>query len=140
MYAFILPCVYVCVFLQVSERVLLHTIAFQLSVKLPYPHVHRLVKSVIDKNDENQAELVTKTAWAFVADRFFLPSCFFAIFLVLLSGPGLGLLLSFSIGLGLGLSRSLSLALSPRYWSFSSLSLVLVLVLISWFLSLLSWS
>ena len=72
MYAFILPCVYVCVFLQVSERVLLHTIAFQLSVELPYPHVHRLVKSVIDKNDENRAKLVTKTAWTFVADRFFL--------------------------------------------------------------------
>ena len=71
-------CVLWCVFLQVSERVLLHTIAFQLSVVLPYTHVHRLAKSVLGKNAEKQTKLVVKTAWTFVADRsvvssFFLP-------------------------------------------------------------------
>jgi len=52
----------------VSERVLLHTIAFQLSVQLPFPHTYRLSMAIFGKEDEKQQKAVVKTAWTFVAD------------------------------------------------------------------------
>jgi len=52
----------------VSERVLLHTIAFQLSVSLPYKHIFRLSMVVAGKEDEKTRKLVVKTAWTFVGD------------------------------------------------------------------------
>ncbi len=75
-------CVLWCVFLQVSERVLLHTIAFQLSVVLPFTHVYRLAKSVLGENAEKQTKLVVKTAWTFVADRSVVSSVFLLLVLV----------------------------------------------------------
>ncbi len=72
-------CVLWCVFLQVSERVLLHTITFQLSVPLPFTHIYRLAMFVLGKNAGKQAEFVVKSAWTFIADRSVVSSSFFLL-------------------------------------------------------------
>jgi hypothetical protein len=54
----------------------LHTIAFQLSVVLPFTHVYRLARSVLGENDEKQTKLVVETAWTFVTERSVVSSFF----------------------------------------------------------------
>jgi hypothetical protein len=128
-------CVLWCVFRQVNERVLLHTIAFQLSVPLPFPHVYRLAILVLGKNAERQAQLIVKSAWTFVADRSFVFSSFSSCFCL---GPSLTLS-------RLGLSLFLFLSLVLVSWSLGLLSWCLVWVLVLRLglglgLGLLSWS